>query len=148
MFGRASEVATVLTTRIEPEVFLPPIPGGAVHKVTGVQRDRAMFLRSLVQRHLSDTDRLMLCAAELGTKKRRTAFRSALLDVCQQCAFHISHQVAFWPYASEPCLWVADYSLWAVVRHWERGDDRSLDLIRPMVRSQYDLFGASVTHYY
>lgn len=44
MFGRASEVATVLTTRIEPEVFLPPIPGGAVHKVTGVQRDRAMFL--------------------------------------------------------------------------------------------------------
>lgn len=90
----------------------------------------------------------MLCAAELGTKKRRTAFRSALLSVCQQCAFHISHQVAFWPYASEPCLWVADYSLWAVVRHWERGDDRSLDLIRPKVHSQYDLFGPGATHYY
>ncbi len=44
MYGRTSEVATVLTTRIEPEVFLPPIPGNEVHKVTGRQRDRAMFL--------------------------------------------------------------------------------------------------------
>ncbi|CAN5224540.1 ATP-binding protein [soil metagenome] len=44
MYGRASEVATVMTTRIEPEVFLPPIPGNEVHKVTGRQRDKAMFL--------------------------------------------------------------------------------------------------------
>jgi uncharacterized protein len=44
MFGRASEVATVLTTRIEPELFVPPIPGCAVHKVSGRQRDKAMFL--------------------------------------------------------------------------------------------------------
>ncbi|WP_370326515.1 ATP-binding protein [Euzebya sp.] len=44
MYGRASEVATILTTRIEPEVFLPPIPGNEVHKVAGRQRDKAMFL--------------------------------------------------------------------------------------------------------
>lgn len=44
MYGRTSEVATVLTTRIEPEVFLPPVPGDEVTKVTGVKRDKAMFL--------------------------------------------------------------------------------------------------------
>ena len=44
MYGKTSEVATVMTTRIEPEVFVPPLPGGDVHCVTGAARDRALFL--------------------------------------------------------------------------------------------------------
>ncbi len=49
MYGKASEVATVMTTRLQPEVFVPPVPGGAVERVTGRARDRALFLDKIAE---------------------------------------------------------------------------------------------------
>jgi uncharacterized protein len=37
--GEVSEAAKVITTRVEPEVFVPPLPGTAVRKATGDERD-------------------------------------------------------------------------------------------------------------
>ncbi len=37
------EAAEVLTTRVEPEVFVPPTPGTAVHRASGEARDQALF---------------------------------------------------------------------------------------------------------
>jgi hypothetical protein len=105
-------------------------------------------LKHLAARRLQANDRLLLSAAELGTRKKRAAFRAALQDVCAQCAFHLSHQVAFWPFHSEPCLGAADYALWAVMRKWERGDPRSHDLIQHQVGTQFDLWAVGTVHYY
>lgn len=93
-------------------------------------------------------DELMIVAAEIGTKKRRAAFRNALEDVIRQTAWHVPHRVAFWPDVSDPCLQAADYCLWAVMRAWERSDDRSRVLIKHRLKSEFDLFAAGSTHYY
>src|SRR5436190_216282 len=37
------EAAEVLTTRVEPEVFVPPRPGTEVHRAEGTDRDEALF---------------------------------------------------------------------------------------------------------
>jgi hypothetical protein len=37
-------------------------------------------------------------------------------------------------------LQVADYFNWAVYRRWDRGDDRSLNLVKRAVKSQFDIF--------
>ncbi len=37
------EVAEVLTTRVEPEVFVPPLPGSAVRKAVAAEREHALF---------------------------------------------------------------------------------------------------------
>jgi DNA helicase HerA-like ATPase len=37
------EAAQVTTTRVEPEVFVPPTPGTAVHRAAGKARDEALF---------------------------------------------------------------------------------------------------------
>jgi len=37
------ETACVQTTRFEPEVFVPPLPGSAVRRATGAERDTALF---------------------------------------------------------------------------------------------------------
>lgn len=42
-----SEAAMVSTTRFEPEVFVPPLPGEAVHKATGQVRDEALFFDTM-----------------------------------------------------------------------------------------------------
>lgn len=102
----------------------------------------------LAQRRLAANDRLLISAAELGTKAERAAFRSGVQDVAGQVAYHLPRQVAFWPYKSEPCLWAADYGLWAVTRKWERGDDRSYLQMISKIDSNYDLWSAGQTHYY
>jgi len=45
-------------------------------------------------------------------------------------------------HASMACcgLQTADYFNWAIFRSWERGDRRSLDLVRGAVQSQFDIF--------
>jgi uncharacterized protein len=41
--AEVAEAATVLTTRFEPEIFVPPLPGQAVRKATGTDRDEGLF---------------------------------------------------------------------------------------------------------
>lgn len=41
--AEVSEAAMVQTTRFEPEIFVPPLPGTAVAKATGTDRDHALF---------------------------------------------------------------------------------------------------------
>jgi hypothetical protein len=37
------EVAEVLTTRVEPETYVPPLPGTEVRRAAGAERDRALY---------------------------------------------------------------------------------------------------------
>jgi uncharacterized protein len=48
--AEVAEAATVLTTRFEPEVFVPPLPGQAVRKATGTDRDEALFFDRMAGR--------------------------------------------------------------------------------------------------
>jgi DNA helicase HerA-like ATPase len=41
--AEAVESAEVLTTRVEPEIFVPPRPGTEVHRAEGTDRDEALF---------------------------------------------------------------------------------------------------------
>jgi DNA helicase HerA-like ATPase len=41
--GDVTEAAQVTATRVEPEVFVPPLPGAAVRKAVGKERDEALY---------------------------------------------------------------------------------------------------------
>jgi hypothetical protein len=41
--AEVAEVAQVTVTRVEPEVYVPPIPGAPVQRATGPQRDAALY---------------------------------------------------------------------------------------------------------
>lgn len=41
--AEVSEAAHILATRFEPEVFVPPLPGQAVRRAAGPERDQALF---------------------------------------------------------------------------------------------------------
>jgi DNA helicase HerA-like ATPase len=44
------EAAQVLTTRVEPEVFVPPMPGAAVRRASGAERDLALYFDRMDKR--------------------------------------------------------------------------------------------------
>jgi hypothetical protein len=43
---------------------------------------------------------------------------------------------------------LADYCGWAITIAWERGERRSLDLIRLKVKSQFDIFAKGTHRFY
>jgi DNA helicase HerA-like ATPase len=45
-----SEVAQVLTTRFEPEIYVPPLPGSEAKKASGADRDEALFFDGMKKR--------------------------------------------------------------------------------------------------
>lgn len=93
-------------------------------------------------------DELFLSAASVGTKARGGAFVKAIEDVAQQVSPALDYRVVFWPAATDPCLQVADYCTWAIQRKWERGDDRSYNLIANKVESAFDLWASGSKEYY
>jgi uncharacterized protein len=45
-----SEVAQVMVTRVDPEVYVPPLPGSEVRKATGAERDEALLFSQMQRR--------------------------------------------------------------------------------------------------
>jgi hypothetical protein len=94
-------------------------------------------------------DEAMIIAAELGTRKKRRAFRAAIEDVMTQCIpYRVKRTLAFWPCSSDFALQAADYCLWAVTRKLERGDDRYYNVIKGKIGSEFDLWSTGSTVYY
>ncbi|MDQ3964173.1 MAG: ATP-binding protein [Actinomycetota bacterium] len=48
--GEVTEAAQVTLTRVEPEVFVPPLPGALVRKAEGKERDQALYFDSMEKR--------------------------------------------------------------------------------------------------
>ena len=48
--GEVCEAAQITTTRVEPEVFVPPLPGAGVMRAEGKERDQALFFDGMDKR--------------------------------------------------------------------------------------------------
>src|SRR3954447_25593594 len=47
---QTARAAHVVSTRFEPELYVPPIPGDAVRRVAGTERDEALYFDTMEQR--------------------------------------------------------------------------------------------------
>jgi uncharacterized protein len=48
--AEVSEAAKIAATRFEPEVFVPPLPGQAVRRAEGLEREQALFFEGMERR--------------------------------------------------------------------------------------------------
>jgi hypothetical protein len=95
-------------------------------------------------------DKLLITAAALGQKKTKASFKLAINNSIQQLIPRENWEVSFMDSAKDPMLWAADYCAWAIQRRWESDgqDDRSYKLIKPKIKTEYDLWASGQTHYY
>lgn len=91
---------------------------------------------------------VQVTAEAIGTKKTRATFKASVNNVLQQYLSRKQWAVDFCSATSDPCLQVADYCSWAIQRLWERGDERSYNLIRGRITYEYDLWKRGNDHYY
>nr|WP_246781121.1 DUF3800 domain-containing protein [Rhizobium sp. BK602] len=101
-----------------------------------------------VTKHVDKNTRVLITAASIGTKKERATFTTALSDVMSQTIHNIQWAVDFRPSNCDPCLQLADYCAWAIQRKWERGDNRSYDLIKNRISYEYELWKNGKQLYY
>lgn len=111
---------------------------------------QACFLhfKFVAQRIAGSLDELLVVMSSLQIKRKKQAVHWAVQDVMQQVSPTALYQTAFWSAASDPCLQVADYATWAVQRKYELGDTRSYDLIRHLIKSEFQPFKVGKTTYY
>lgn len=104
-------------------------------------------LRNVLPSLLAADSELLLVAASVGTGNRRRAFLAAVESALWE-ATDAPARVAFWPASADACLQAADYCAWAIQRKWERGDERSYDLIRNRIVREHDLFYRGASTFY
>jgi hypothetical protein len=101
-------------------------------------------------RLLKANTKLLITAAALGQKKTKAAFKEALNNTVQQIVPRKDWEISFMDSAKDPMLWAADYCAWAIQRKWESAgqDVRSFDLIKPKIKSEFDLWATGGRHFY
>lgn len=90
----------------------------------------------------------LVTTASLGVKREKVAFQKAVADVMRQTSRHSLWRADFLPAQADPCLQVADYCAWAIMRKWERQDSRSYDLIRDRITYERDMWAHGNRLYY
>jgi len=96
----------------------------------------AAHLRRVLPTAVAPGDELLVIGASLGTRRRRGAFREAIVAAISASDSPVTCRVASWLAASDPCLQVADYCSWAIQRAWERGDERPRSRIATRLASE------------
>ena len=138
-----------LDCRIDTTIFEKPKAMDHLRSEGGLYKIAwYLHFKHLAPRIATKSDRLMVTAASLGTKKKMVKFSEALMDVVQQVSTANSFKTAFWVASSDPCLQVADYCCWAIQRKWEKGDARSFKLIAGQVKTEKDIWRIGKTLYY
>jgi hypothetical protein len=93
-------------------------------------------------------DELFVVTSSLQIKRKKIAIHTSVRDVVQQVSPTALFHTAFWPAISDPCLQVADYATWAIQRKYEMGDTRSYDLIKPLIKTEFEPFKLGPKTYY
>jgi hypothetical protein len=73
-------------------------------------------------------------------RKRQAVEKAVKTTLAEMLPQGVRYRVLHHDSKSAISLQVVDYFNWAIFRAWERGDRRSLDIVRSAVRSQLDIF--------
>jgi hypothetical protein len=97
-------------------------------------------------------DELLVVASSLQIKRKKKSTKAAIHDAVKEVVNQVSPTVtchcAFTPAKTDPCLQVADYLTWAIQRKHEVGDLRSYDLIKHLVKSEFQPFQMGAKNFF
>ena len=92
---------------------------------------------------------LVIITDSIPVNKKRRAIEKALKTILSEMLpastpYRIMHHASRAHYG----LQIADYLNWAIYRRWERDDDTMYNVIKHLIRSEFDIFRNGKRHYY
>jgi len=88
------------------------------------------------------TDRLPI------NKKRKAIEKAVKQTLSEMIPVTATYRVLHHESKSNIDLQIADYFTWAIWRKWDQGDVRSYDLIKSVVKSEFDIFQTETAYFY
>jgi len=82
----------------------------------------------------------IFCDRASGTKRQQQALLAGIKSYLSRHLKGIPYQVCMHSSASHHYLQIVDYISWAIYVNWERGEDRPLEQVRHLVKSQFPIF--------
>lgn len=114
-----------------------------------------MFAKTLIRfilRHRlrTGTSQVVVCMDRLLKGKHREALTKTIKQVCAAENSSLQPWIYAHPKESNKWIQVADYCCWAIMKKWERGDERTYSTLRPKLTA-YELnvfrYGSGQTYY-
>lgn len=108
------------------------------------------LLRYVLNGHtLSKYSEIIIITDKLPHKRERGAFEKAVKQtISHYLPSTIKYRILHHDSKSNFYLQIADYCNWAIGRKWERSDNRSYDLIRKGIKSEFEVFRQGKVFYY
>lgn len=114
-----------------------------------IRSDRFVFYKIACFSHFKACSALMygndkktlMTFASVGTGKEKTIFQSAVRESIQKTGSNATVTTDFRPSHADHGLQIADYCAWAILRKWERGDDRWHKKLAPVIAFESEHWG-------
>lgn len=108
-----------------------------------------LLLFVLSQHQLADYKEIIVFTDRIPVEKKRKAIEKVIKETLAKmlpstARYRIYHHDS----KSNFDLQIADYFNWAVYRKWDRNDLRSYDLVKSVIKSEFDIFRTGITYYY
>ena len=81
-------------------------------------------------------------------RKRNAIEKAIKITLAHMLPANVKYRLLHHDSKSNFDLQIADYCNWAIYRKWDRQDERSYQLIRSAIRSEFDIFRAGQRFYY
>ena len=94
-------------------------------------------------------EKIIVFTDRLPIKKKRRAIEKAIKKVLSdKLPSNIRYQILHHDSKSNFDLQIVDYCNWAIYRKWSAKDLRSYEIIKRVIRSEFDIFEKGCKHYY
>lgn len=100
-------------------------------------------------RHVEKFDELIVITDSLPVRAKRKAFEKGIKQtLAQMLPAHVKYRLLHHASKSSMGLQIADYCNWAVFRKWEGKDNRSYELVKNLIRSEFEIFKSGTSFFY
>lgn len=105
-----------------------------------------ILLSYILNRNKENYKKIIIITDNIPIKKNRRNIEKAIKQFIS--SWSIEYKILHYSSKSDINLQIVDYFNWAIFRKWERDDLRSYNLIRNVIKSEFDVFRAGQKYFY
>ncbi|MGA2138885.1 MAG: DUF3800 domain-containing protein [Verrucomicrobiia bacterium] len=108
------------------------------------------LLRYVIKAHdIRQFAEVIVFTDQIPVQRKRQAVKKAVkMTLANMLPTEVRYRILHHDSKSNCDLQIADYCNWAVYRKWDRSDERSYNLIRSAIQSEFEIFRNGTTLYY
>ena len=92
---------------------------------------------------------VIIVTDSIPVKRQRKAMEKSIKEVlARMLPKHTSYRILHHATKAHYGLQLVDYCNWAVFRKWEQNDQEHYEKIKPVIKTEFDIFQTGTTRYY